>query len=101
MKETIKLENVYENLSKEELIALAEQQRLELIQKEAVCKEYKKHLEQVIKRVSVEKYILTVKKNRDALKMNYPARWWFDLSPLSLLSTSSRVFANAKTERDQ
>lgn len=37
---------------------------LELIQKEAVCKEYKKHLEQVIEYHSVEKYRSVVQKNR-------------------------------------
>ncbi len=51
---------------------LLEQQRLELIQKEeAVCKEYKKHLEQVKKHLeqvieyhSVEKYRSVAQKNR-------------------------------------
>ncbi|TVM05472.1 hypothetical protein FCN52_12840, partial [Enterococcus faecium] len=46
----------YQGMDRERLIDIIEQQRLELIQKEAVCKEYKKHLEQVIEYHSVEKY---------------------------------------------
>ena len=38
----------YQGMDRERLIDIIEQQRLEFIQKEAVCKEYKKHLEQVI-----------------------------------------------------
>ncbi|WP_165037787.1 hypothetical protein [Enterococcus sp. ZJ1622] len=38
----------YQGMDRKRLIDIIEQQRLELIQKEAVCKEYKKHLEQVI-----------------------------------------------------
>ncbi len=45
----------YQGMDRERLIDIIEQQRLELIQKEAVCKEYKKHLEQVIEYHSVEK----------------------------------------------
>ncbi|MBI0320631.1 hypothetical protein JBF12_48340, partial [Streptomyces javensis] len=43
----------YQGMDRERLIDIIEQQRLELIQKEAVCKEYKKHLEQVIEYHSV------------------------------------------------
>ncbi|MCD5030833.1 MULTISPECIES: hypothetical protein [Enterococcus] len=48
------LKQNYDRFSKGELIKLIEQQRLELVQKEAVCKEYKKHLEEVIEHHSVE-----------------------------------------------
>ena len=34
----------YQGMDRERLIDIIEQQRLELIQKEAVCKEYKKQL---------------------------------------------------------
>ena len=54
----------YQGMDRERLIDIIEQQRLELIQKEAVCKEYKKHLEQVIEYHSVEKYRSVVQKNR-------------------------------------
>lgn len=56
----------YQGMDRERLIDIIEQQRLELIQKEAVCKEYKKHLEQVIEYHSVEKYRSVVQKNREA-----------------------------------
>ena len=56
----------YENMDRDQLIDIIEQQRLDLIQKEAVCKEYKKHLEQVIEYHSVEKYRSVVQKNREA-----------------------------------
>jgi len=62
------LKQNYDGFSKEELIKLIEQQRLELVQKEAVCKEYKKHLEAVIEQHSVEKYQLAVQKNREAVE---------------------------------
>ncbi|MEM5667042.1 hypothetical protein AAHH62_05500 [Enterococcus faecium] len=52
----------YQGMDRERLIDIIEQQRLELIQKEAVCKEYKKHLEQVIEDHSVEKYRSVVQK---------------------------------------
>ena len=51
----------YQGMDRERLIDIIEQQRLELIQKEAVCKEYKK---QVIEYHSVEKYRSVVQKNR-------------------------------------
>ncbi len=35
----------YQGMDRKRLINIIEQQRLELIQKEAICKEYKKHLE--------------------------------------------------------
>ncbi|HAQ7041250.1 TPA: hypothetical protein IX553_002886 [Enterococcus faecium] len=54
----------YQGMDREWLIDVIEQQRLELIQKEAVCKEYKKRLEQVIEYHSVEKYRSVVQKNR-------------------------------------
>ena len=54
----------YQGMDRERLIDIIEQQRLELIQKEAVCKEYKKQLEQVIEYHSVEKYRSVVQKNR-------------------------------------
>ena len=54
----------YQGMDRERLIDIIEQQRLELIQKEAVCKGYKKHLEQVIEDHSVEKYRSVVQKNR-------------------------------------
>ena len=61
----------YQGMDRERLIDIIEQQRLELIQKEAVCKDYKihleqvkKHLEQVIEYHSVEKYRSVVQKNR-------------------------------------
>lgn len=57
----------YENMDQKQLIDIIEQQRLDLIQKEAVCKEYKKHLEQVIEYHSVEKYRSVVQKNREAV----------------------------------
>ncbi|HCT5451646.1 hypothetical protein K0X81_15320 [Enterococcus faecalis] len=50
------LKQNYDGFSKDELIKLIEHQHLELIQKEAVCREYKKHLEEVIEHHSVEKY---------------------------------------------
>ena len=56
----------YQGMDRKRLIDIIEQQRLELIQKEAVCKEYKKHLEQVIEYHSVEKYRSVVQKNREA-----------------------------------
>ncbi|HAQ1238428.1 TPA: hypothetical protein IW798_001099 [Enterococcus faecium] len=56
----------YQGMDRKRLIDIIEQQRLELIQKEAVCKEYKKHLEQVIEDHSVEKYRSVVQKNREA-----------------------------------
>lgn len=56
----------YKNMSHEELIDIIEHQRLELIQKEAICEEYKKHLEAVIEYYSVEKYRSVVQKNREA-----------------------------------
>ncbi|NSN05910.1 hypothetical protein HRD84_08770 [Enterococcus faecalis] len=62
------LKQNYNGLSKDELISIIEQQRLELIQKDAVCKEYKKHLEQVIEYHSVENYRSIVQKNREADK---------------------------------
>lgn len=62
------LKQNYNGLSKDELISIIEQQRLELIQKDAVCKKYKKHLEQVIEYHSVENYRLIVQKNREADK---------------------------------
>ncbi|EME8213473.1 TPA: hypothetical protein QFU64_002155 [Enterococcus faecium] len=61
------LVSAYENMDQKQLIAIIEQQRLDLIQKEAVCKEYKKHLEQVIEYHSVEKYRSVVQKNREAV----------------------------------
>lgn len=56
----------YQSMSCEDLIDIIEHQRLELIQKEAICEEYKKHLETVIEYHSVEKYRVTVQKNREA-----------------------------------
>ena len=56
----------YQGMDRKQLIDIIEQQRLELIQKEAVCKDYKKHLEQVIEYHSVEKYRSVVQKNREA-----------------------------------
>ncbi|EGP4951710.1 hypothetical protein CUM50_07905 [Enterococcus faecium] len=61
------LVSAYENMDQKQLIDIIEQQRLDLIQKEAVCKEYKKHLEQVIEYHSVEKYRSVVQKNREAV----------------------------------
>lgn len=56
----------YQSMSCEDLIDIIEHQRLELIQKEAICEEYKKHLETVIEYHSVEKYRMTVQNNREA-----------------------------------
>lgn len=60
------LTNDYEKMDRDQLVAIIEQQRLELIRKEAICEGYKKHLEQVIEYQSVEKYRLVVQKNREA-----------------------------------
>lgn len=62
------LKQNYDGFSKDELIKLIEHQHLELIQKEAVCREYKKHLEEVIEHHSVEKYQSIVQKNREAIE---------------------------------
>ncbi|EHM3078000.1 hypothetical protein [Enterococcus faecalis] len=56
------LKQNYDGFSKDELIKLIEHQHLELVQKEAVCREYKKHLEEVIEHCSVEKYRTVVQK---------------------------------------
>lgn len=56
----------YEGMSKKELVNIIKSQKSELISQEAVIKEYKKHLEQVIEFSSVEKYRETVKRNREA-----------------------------------
>ncbi|PEH48052.1 hypothetical protein [Enterococcus faecium] len=59
----------YQGMDRKRLIDIIEQQRLELIQKEAVCKEYKKHLEQVIEYHSVEKYRSVVQKIEKQMKL--------------------------------
>ncbi|WP_430606452.1 hypothetical protein IGJ55_002125 [Enterococcus sp. AZ170] len=61
------LEMNYEEMTKKELVSIIKSQKSELISQEAVIKEYKKHLEQVIEFSSVEKYRETVKRNREAV----------------------------------
>lgn len=56
----------YEGMTNEQLVSIIKSQKSELISQEAVIKEYKKHLEQVIEFSSVEKYRETVKRNRGA-----------------------------------
>lgn len=56
----------YEEMTKKELVSIIKSQKSELISQEAVIKEYKKHLEQVIEFSSVEKYRETVERNRGA-----------------------------------
>lgn len=60
----------YEGMTNEQLVSIIKSQHAELICQEAVIKEYKKHLEQVIEYCSVEKYRDTVKKTRD-YKIDY------------------------------
>ena len=58
----------YEGMTNEQLVSIIKSQKSELISQEAVIKEYKKHLEQVIEFSSVEKYRETVKRNRGAVE---------------------------------
>lgn len=59
------LETNYQNLSKDDLVKIAEYQHQELIIQEGVIKRYANHLERVIEHNAVENYRKTVQKNRE------------------------------------